>query len=123
MDEIEAPKPWDVAQLHQMPEVLTAFDMAIDAVILTLGGAAEPNPDAIAWARRVIEHPGNRPKICLRAAMTARAHPVFVEAASQGTPPREIPQAAYVEVLVALLRVRGTEPVPDDTPPAAGVVR
>jgi hypothetical protein len=122
MDEIEAPKPWDVAALHQMPEALTAFDMAIDAVILTLGGAAEPDPAAMAWARRVIEHPGNRPKICLRAAMTARAHPVFVEAASQGTPPREIPQDAYVEALIALLRVRGTEPVPDETPPS-GVIR
>jgi len=122
MDEIEAPKPWDVAQLHQMPEALTEFDMAIDAVILTLGGSSEPDPAAMAWARRVIEHPGNRPKICLRAAMTARAHPLFYEAASEGTPPREIPQAAYVEVLTALLRVRGTDPVPDELPPA-GVLR
>jgi hypothetical protein len=122
MDEAPAPGPWDVAALHQMPDALTAFDLAIDAVILTLGGSAEPDPDAMAWARRVIEHPGNRPKICLRAAMTARAHPVFVEAASQGTPPREIPQDAYVEVLIALLRVRGTEPVPDETPPS-GVIR
>jgi hypothetical protein len=118
----DAPTPWDITQLHHMPDALARFDMAIDAVILGLAQGDEPNEDGLAWARRVIEHPGVRPKVAVRAAMTARAHPTFVQAASEGTVPRDIDLAQYVEVLVALLRVRGTAFVPDEIP-IPGVVR
>jgi hypothetical protein len=120
-DEIEvteAPRPtWDLMTLHQNPEALARFDLAIDAGILALAAGPEPSPDALAWARLVIEHPGNRPKIALRAAMLARAYPSFAEAHANEVPLADIPMSEWVDVLFILVAVRGSEPIPPDAPP------
>jgi hypothetical protein len=113
---IEAPT-WDLMTLHQNPEALARFDVAIDAAIIALAAGPEPNPDALAWARLVIEHPGNRPKIALRAATLARAHPAFVAAHEAGTALADIPAEDWVAVLWILVAVRGSDPIPADPLP------
>lgn len=119
LEELEAPEVpmWDLMTLNQNPEALARFDVAIDAAIIALADGPEPNPDALAWARLVIEHSGNRPKIALRAATLARAHPAFIAAHEAGTALASIPAADWVAVLWVLVAVRGSEPMAADAPP------
>jgi hypothetical protein len=109
-------EPWDICALPDMPDAITRFDLTFDEIMVGLATDPNPNPSAMAWARRVIDDPTYRPKIADRAARLARGLEGFRDAARLGIQPRDIDAVHYHAACMALLRLHGPT-----TP--AGVVR